>query len=172
MRQRIALLLAALCVVVCPAERVRACGDKLLLAGREFPYSRAYAAIHPASIVIYLPKAKSPADGKGLASELRRAGHQAEVVGDVQRLTQSLNLGTVDLVLANIVHMQDIEKAAVECPSHPVLLPVLFDASAVEMVQATNQYKFALKAPDTASRFLGTIDRAMGDRPSHVTRKH
>jgi len=173
MRQAAALVLVGLCAAVFPLDRVLACGDKLLLTGRDFPFVRPYAAINPASILIYLPKsAKSHGAGSGLASVLRRAGHDAEVIGSVPDLTHSLRSGTVDVVLANIVDMPDAEAASAVCPSHPVFIPVVFDASAAMLAAARNRYGFALKAPDTASGFLGTIDKAMDKKPSHVTRKH
>jgi hypothetical protein len=171
MRQTAALVLVGLCAVF-PFDRVLACGDKLLLTGRDFPFVRPYAAINPASILIYLPKsAKSHSAGSGLASVLRRAGHDAEVVGDIPRLTRTLQAGQIDVLLANIDDMPDAETASAACPSHPVFLPVLFDSSAATLA-AASRYGFTLKAPDTASHFLGTIDRAMDKRQSHVTRKH
>jgi hypothetical protein len=173
MRTATALVLVGFCLVVLPLDRVLACGDKLLLHGRDFPYSRPYAAINPASILIYAPKAaKNHGAGTGLASELRRAGHDAEVAGDVPRMARRLRSGQIDVVLTSIGNMQDVKAASVECPSHPVLLPVLFDASAAELEAAKSQYGFALKAPDYASRFLGTIDKAMDNKPSHATRRH
>jgi hypothetical protein len=173
MRQSAALILVGLCAVVFPLDQVLACGDKLLLTGRDFPFVRPYAAINPASILIYLPKsAKSHNAGSGLASVLRRAGHDAQVIGDVPHLTQSLKSGTIDAVVANIDDMPAAETASAACPSHPVLLPVVFDASAATLAAATSRYGFALRAPDTPTRFLGAIDQAMDKKPSHVTRKH
>jgi hypothetical protein len=173
MRQAAALVLVGLCAVVFPLDRVLACGDKLLLTGRDFPYVRPYAAVNPASILIYLPKSeRSHSAGSSLASVLRRAGHDAEVIGSVPRLTQSLRAGTVDVVLASLVDMPDAETASAACPSRPVFLPVVYDASTATLAAATHSYGFALKTPDTASHFLGMIDQAMDKRPSHVTRKH
>jgi hypothetical protein len=172
MRYTTALVVIGLWTAVFPFDRVLACGDKLLLHGRDSPYARPYAAISPASILIYVPKAANHRGaGSELASELRRAGHDAEVAIDVPHMAQRLRSGQIDVVLAYIGNMQDVEAASVECPFHPVLLPVLFDASATQMEAAKSQYGFALKAPDYASRFLGTIDKAMDNKPSHATKR-
>jgi hypothetical protein len=171
MRRATTLFLVVLFSGISPGG-VQACGDKLLLASRDFPFFRPYAAIHPASVLIYVPKAaKSPGAGGGLASVLRRAGHDAQVVGDPPRLATTLQSGQVDIVLANIVDMPDVETASVGCPSHPVLLPVLFDPSAATLAAARTHYGLAMKAPETANRFLATIDEAMGSRPSHAPKK-
>jgi hypothetical protein len=172
MRQAAALVLVGLWAVVLPFDRVLACGDKLLLTGRDFPYVRAYAAIHPAAIAIYLPKAAHKGAGADLASLLRRAGHDADVITDAPRLTRLLKLGQIDVVLANMVNIDAVETASADCESHPALLPMLdSEVSSAAYAAAKSRYPFALKAPETASRFLGTIDKAMGDRPSHASRK-
>jgi len=172
MRHGATLVLAGLLTTAVPAARMWACGDKLLLAGRDYPFSRGYAAIHPASIVIYLPKAAKSRDvGSALASVLKRAGHDAQVIADAAELGRSLRAGQVDLVLANIVDIRDAEAASSSIQIQPVLMPVLFDASAANLEAAARQYGYAVKAPDTASRFLGTIDQAMASRPSHASRK-
>jgi hypothetical protein len=172
MRQSVALFLVGLCAVVFPFDRVLACGDKLLLTGRDFPFVRPYAAIHPASIVLYLPKAAHKGAGSDLASLLRRAGHDAVVITDASGLTRSLKAGQTDLVLANLANIDAVETASADCESHPELLPLLdSEVSPATYAAAKSRYPFALKAPETASRFLGTIDKAMGDRPSHVLKK-
>jgi hypothetical protein len=171
MRQATACALVGLLAAAFPLDRVWACGGKLLLTGRT-SYERPYAAINPASVVIYLPRAAtSHGAGGDLASFLRRAGHSAEVIGDVSHLAQSLGSGTVDVVIANVVHMPDAETALVDCPTRPVLLPIVWDDSPITLAAAKDRYGFAVKFPDTSSHFLGTIDKAMDKRQSHATRK-
>ncbi len=174
MRHGAMLILAGLMTTALPVSVALACGDKLLLAGRDYPYSRGYAAIHPSSIVIYLPKAaKVHGAGNALASLLKRAGHDAEVIADASVLAKRLRSGQVDLVLANIVDVVDAEGASNGVQTQPIMLPVLFDPSAASLEAAIRRYGYALKAPDTANRFLGTIDEAMASRPSHASkRKH
>jgi hypothetical protein len=172
MRYGATLALAGLLTTTLPPAQTWACGDKLLLAGRDYPYSRGYAAIHPASIVIYLPKAAKSRDaGSGLASMLKRAGHDTQVIADATMLARSLHSGQVDVVLANIIDIPDAEAASSGVQMQPVLMPVLFDASAANLEAATRRYGYALKDRDTASRFLGTIDQAMASRPSHASRR-
>ena len=55
--------LMVLTVVGQDARSVEACEDKFLLVGRGTRFQRAYAAIHPASIVVYAQPQRRAAKG-------------------------------------------------------------------------------------------------------------
>src|SRR4051812_38194269 len=140
MRHSTLSLLLTMLASVFGMEHVAACGDKLLLVGRGFAYSRAYAAIHPASVLIYVPTGKARGAGSGLASVLKRAGHDAEVATDRAGLALSLASHRIDLVVANVTDMPDAEAASIAAGGQPVLLPVLFDASDADLAAAVTRY--------------------------------
>jgi hypothetical protein len=66
-------------VVAGVSEPLFACGDKFLLVGRGVRFQKAYAAIHPASILIVVPpkvvKNAAVRDGR-LMTALKMAGHR------------------------------------------------------------------------------------------------
>ena len=94
--------LMVLTVVGQDARSVEACGDKFLLVGRGTRFQRAYAAIHPASIVVYAQPqrraAKAIRDPR-LQADLKLAGHKVLVAVDETALGRALDSGSVDLVL-------------------------------------------------------------------------
>ena len=172
MRHVSALVLLGLFVAVFSLDPLLACGDKLLFAGRDYPYPRGYAAIHPGAIVIYLPRPAHKGAGSDVASLLRRAGHDADVITDAQNLTRGLLAGRIDVVLADIVNMPDVKTASVDCESHPALVPILDSkVPAVTFAAVMNNYPFALKGSASVREFLGTIDKAMTGRDSHASKK-
>ena len=61
-------------LVISGSADLSACGDKFLRVGRSARY-RGYAAVHPASILIYTPVNSKPAGIKELEELLKRAGH-------------------------------------------------------------------------------------------------
>ena len=84
----------ALMAVVQGADGVQACGDKFLLVGRGVKFRQAYAAIYPASIVIYAQPqqqniAKAILDPR-LQSGLKAAGHRITIAEDERALTHAL----------------------------------------------------------------------------------
>src|ERR1700730_2594592 len=102
MRTDVALVLAFVTLVGFRSEVVSACGDKFLLVGRGVSFQHAYAAIHPASILIVLPpkSVKSAAvRDSGLQTALKMAGHRVELVQPV-RLDDTILHARYDIVLA------------------------------------------------------------------------
>src|SRR5882762_7076211 len=85
----------ALVVLASSLERsvgIDACGDKFLQVGRGAKF-RAYAAIYPASILIYThgaPGASTAIRDRGLQATLKAAGHTLTMVEDEQFLEQAL----------------------------------------------------------------------------------
>jgi hypothetical protein len=104
MRAWVALWLASAAVAVIGSQTVTACGDKFLMVGRGVRFQRAYAAIHPASILIVLPQkpVKNAAilDSR-LRSALKMAGHHIDLVQQPANLADVLLRSGYDIVLAD-----------------------------------------------------------------------
>src|ERR1700730_16519093 len=103
------------------SQVVSTCGDKFLLVGRGVRFQRAYAAIHPASILIVLPpksvKSAAVRDSR-LQTALKMAGHRVELVQPV-RLDDPLLHARYDIVLAERADAVSIAEILPAGPSKP-----------------------------------------------------
>jgi hypothetical protein len=104
MRPAASTLFVVSLVVASAIPPVLACGDKFLVVGRGVRYGQAYAASHPASILVWLPSDGSigPRIGTRLDVErcLRLAGHHVRSVGDKPQLLRELRDTRFDLLIA------------------------------------------------------------------------
>lgn len=146
---------------------VQACGDKFLLVGRGVAYRRAYAAIYPASIVVYAePRrtaAKAIRDPK-LQADLKMAGHRVVVVESDTALARALESGAVDLVLTDAADADQTFRQATTAPSRPMVLPVMYEPTKAEAKEIETRYQCRLMSSDRADRYLVAIDNAMKTR--------
>jgi len=125
MKAWVALGLASAAVVIIGTQTVTACGDKFLMVGRGVRFQRAYAAIHPASILLVLPQkpAKSAAilDSR-LRSALKMAGHHIDLVEQPANLGDILRRSSYDIVLADQDEATAIGALAADARSKPSVL--------------------------------------------------
>jgi hypothetical protein len=144
-----------------------ACGDKFLLVGRGVAYRRAYAAVYPASIVVYAePKrtaAKAIRDPR-LQADLKMAGHRVLLVENDAALARALESGAVDLVLTDAADADRTSKQATTAPSRPTVLPVMYEPTKAEAKEIEARYQCRLMSSDRADRYLVAIDNAMKTR--------
>ena len=161
MNLRGAVLVLAVAVGVGPIA-AEACGDKFLLLGRGVKFQRAYAAIYPASIVIYAQPQRSAAKAirdPRLQSDLKLAGHRVSVVESEAALVRALKSERVDLVLTDVA---DADRTSTEgAASKPTVLPVMYEPTREEAKRIEARYQCRLKSSDRADRYLRTIDDAM-----------
>jgi vacuolar-type H+-ATPase subunit F/Vma7 len=147
---------------------VSACGDKFLLVGRGVRFQRAYAAIHPASILIVLPpkSVKSAAvRDSSLVTALKMAGHRVEVVQQPANLFDALGRSRHDLVLAERADASAIQEAAAGTGQQkPSIVAVLEQPSAAELTAARQQLEYVLKTPQSLLQILNLLDDVMKAR--------
>jgi hypothetical protein len=145
-----------------PAE---ACGDKFLLVGRGVRFQRAYAAVHPANILIY---ARSTTDANRAIRDpqfhktLRQAGHQLSVIEDATLFQHALRLSSFDIVLADLTEAPAIDSLLATTPSQPKALYVEYPTGSTKAL--ASQFMCELKAGDRATRFLDRIEEEMKAR--------
>ena len=168
MRTRIALAFALVASVGVGSQIVSACGDKFLVVGRGVRFQRAYAAIHPASILIVLPpknvKKAAVRDGR-LLSELKLAGHRVEVVQQPANLSEILGRSRHDIVLAERADASAVrDLAGTVGQPKPSIVAVLEDPSPTELATARQQLEFVLKTPQSLSQILNLLDDVMKAR--------
>jgi len=167
MRASVAVLVVSASILVHGADIVQACGDKFLLVGRGAKFHQAYAAIYPASIVVFAQPQRSAAkairDDK-LQSDLKRAGHRVSIAENEAALTKALESEKVDLVLTDVEDADRIAKQASTAPANPRVLPVMFQPTKDEAKAIESKYQCRLTSADRADRYLAAIDDAMKAR--------
>jgi len=144
-----------------------ACGDKFLMVGRSGRFNQAYAAIYPATILLYAPGGRAAsaaiADPKFQAS-LTRAGHRIEVVTNEELAAQMLQAGHFDIVLADAADADLLKARAAQSPSQPTVMPVLFNPTKAEAEAIKARFQCELKPSDRPARYLSRIDEEMQTR--------
>lgn len=145
----------------------QACGDKFLLVGRGVEFHRAYAALYPASIVIYarLPgdAAKAIRDSRFQAN-LRQSGHRVLLVENDAALARVLESDRIDLILTDVADAETLSRQASAAPSKPTVLPVMYRPTKEQVQTIEARYQCRLTSADRADRYLTAIDSAMKTR--------
>lgn len=136
-----------------------ACGDKFLRAGRS-ARTKGYAAVYPASILIYKPSGTV----KGLQefeSLLKKAGHKPVALRDRAALPQTLTSARYDLIIADYSDTLAIKGQFSPSPE-PGFLPILHNPTRAQETEAAKHFQHVLK-PEKMTKFeaLEQIDRLM-----------
>lgn len=157
----ILVTLSALMAWPSATQVVSACGDKALTVGRGLRFNRAYAAIHPGTVMLY-SRSGAATFGPQLDAQLRRAGHTVIVVSEAPALREALKSKPVDVILASLSDAEAVEVDAAVAASHPSLVCVKM---ANEPPAAPDsRHTCRLKASDQATKFLVEIDDVMKAR--------
>ena len=154
---------ALLAILTIPVD-LAACGDKFLRVGRSTRYQR-YAAVHPASILIYSPATASREGINELETMLKRAGHKAHAVRHGTAIGSVVVGGQFDLVIAAYADASRLESELAAAPSRPELLPLLVKPTREVVAAAERSYRHLLKLDAmTKSEALAEIDEVMASR--------
>ncbi len=142
-----------------------ACGDKLLALGRGIRFQHAYAAKRPASIIIYAShSAGAEAIKKSqFHTTLKQAGHRLKTVENHGELSQALQKGAYDLILADISDAPALRPEADSAASKPLVVPMLHKPSRKEMAEMEKEYRFYFR-DGKAMEALIAIEEAMKSR--------
>ena len=160
-------ILAVAIVLLQETNAAQACGDKFLLVGRGVEFHRAYAAVYPASIVIY---ARPPGDAAKairdprFQANLKQSGHHVVLVENDAALARTLESDKVDLILTDVADAEKLSTRASAAPSKPTVLPVMYRPTKVEAQAIESRYQCRLTSDDRADRYLTVIDAAMKTR--------
>jgi DNA-binding NtrC family response regulator len=159
MRRAFALILLA--TLAATTVDLGACGDKFLRVGRSARFRR-YAAVYPASILIYKPADATPAGMKEFETLLKRAGHRPVVVDSGTSIPRALAAAQYDLVIADYADANHIRTDVQSASSKPALLPILYKPTKAVEAEAEKQYACLLK-PHAMTKYdaLAEIDRLM-----------
>jgi hypothetical protein len=106
-------------------------------------FQRAYAAIHPASILIVVPpkSVKNAAvRDSHLQSALKMAGHRVELVPQAN-LAEQIGRSRYDIILAERADALAIPDLVSAGPVKPSIVGVLEDPSAVDLAEARQRLR-------------------------------
>ena len=161
MHRRMVILSVAVALFGFGTGDLGACGDKFLRVGRSARF-RGYAAVHPATILIYSPAKATPAGIRELEALLKRAGHSPRAVENGSPLTQTFAASNYDLVIADYGDAAKIKDEIKDLPSKPDVLPILYKPSEAVAAEAEREYHFVLKPHAmNKAQALAEIDHLM-----------
>ena len=168
MFRRVFVGAAVVAVFASVSADLNACGDKFLRAGRSARV-RGYAAIHPASILIYKPTGTA----KGLKefqALLKRAGHKSVAVQHAGGLSQAFDAEKYDVIIADYAAADNIKEELRSIPSKPGYLPVLSNPTKAMAAEASKEYVCLIR-PDAMTKYdaLAQIDHLMERRLKETT---
>jgi hypothetical protein len=166
----IAVAASALSQGVVPLD---ACGDKLLMLGRGVRFQSKHTP-RAASVLLYLPESATGlalTDPK-LESALREAGHAVRAVTSPADLESALRGGTFDVVLANVTHAPELERALGLAAGNAVLLPAIYlvapgaqpiskQQSKADRDKASKDFAVIVEVPGRPGHYCHAVDEAM-----------
>jgi hypothetical protein len=167
-------IIGLIAIVTAASVDVGACGDKFLRVGRSSRFRR-YAAVHPATILIYKPVGSTPAGIEALKSILKQAGHKPVAIDNGTGFLGAFTAAQYDLVIADYGDAAQIRKDLQSAASKPALLPILYKPSKAVEAEAEKQYVCLIK-PHAMTKYdaLAEIDRLMElkltDTPTATTK--
>jgi len=166
----VGLLLTAL---VQQAVPLHACGDKLMMLGRGIRFQSKHTP-KAAAVLLYLPES---ATGQALTDPklevaLREAGHAVRAVTSPAELETVLRTGTFDVVLANVTHAAELEKAKSVAERNAVVLPAIYLISPTSQPiakqqlktdrdKASNDFAVIIEVPGRPGQYCHAVDQAM-----------
>jgi tRNA A37 threonylcarbamoyladenosine modification protein TsaB len=174
MRARFLTLFVAISALQTGADSLQACGDKFVLVGRGAKFRQAYAAIYPASIVVFAQplrgSSKAIRDPR-LHADLKLAGHRVSIAEDEKSLIRALETDRIDVVLTDAADADRVAQDASSAPAKPRVLPVMFEPSKDEAQSIEARYQVRLTNSDRSIKYLSVIDDAMKARVQEKKKK-
>jgi hypothetical protein len=165
MLRRISFVAVAVATLAALSADLGACGDKFLRAGRSARFRR-YAAIHPASILLYAPAPAWTNTGvKDFEAMLKKAGHKPFAVRNVGDFSEAISARKYDVVIALYADAMLIKAQMSSVPSAAALLPVLYRPTDPVAMEAVRTYQWLIR-PDKMDKFqaLEKIDELLSIR--------
>ncbi len=156
-----------------------ACGDKYVVFGQGVRFQRAYAAAHPATILVYLnPESKwsSPDNRERLLTALRMVGHRPDAVTTTDEMRTAMSTNKYDIVLTEFATIAQAADATSAASVHPTIIPMVFEPTRAEMARIEKENNCAVQVSKRSHELLTVINTVMDQRAKGVTeacqRKH
>jgi hypothetical protein len=149
------------------AMRVWACGDKFVLLGRSIRFEEAYAAKHPAAVLVYLdPKTGFGTLGKDVFAILKRAGHKPVAAEGKAALEEVLRSNPFDVVLTDVVDKEMLDLEVKALANRPAVLAVVSDAAGKKLEASEKDYGCLLEVSGGGKTryFLSVVNEVLRTR--------
>jgi hypothetical protein len=165
----------ATCVVLfslCSAANLLACGDKYVIFGQGVRFQRAYAATHPASILVYLKSGSrwaTPDNRERLLSVLRMVGHRPQAVSTASEVQAAIATGQFDIVLSEADDVAQLTESIVHAAFHPTVVSLLFAPTPDEVAAIERQNSCAVQVSKRNHELLTVVNDVMGQRVKGIT---
>lgn len=169
MVRRLGLLLLVVCFL--PCSEGFACGDKYVVFGQGVRFQRAYAAAHPASILVYLrpgSKWNAPENRERLLTVLRMVGHHPEAVTTSDELRAAAGTGKYDVVLTEFADLAQASESVATVTRRPTVVPMVFDPSRQEMAKIEQENRCAVQVTKRSHELLTVINTVMEQRSKGI----
>ncbi len=169
MMRRLGLLLLVACFL--PVFKGFACGDKYVVFGQGVRFQRAYAAAHPAAILVYLsPRSKwsAPENRERLLTVLRMVGHHPEAVTTIDELRAAAGTNKYDLVLTEFADFAQASESVATATRRPSVVPMVFEPSREEMSRIEQENRCAVQVTKRSHELLTTINTVMEQRSKGI----
>ena len=168
------LVAAVIATAVCQsAVPLHACGDKLMMLGRGIKFQSKHTP-RAAAVLLYLPESATGlalTDPK-LELALREAGHAVRAVTSRADLESALSAGTFDVVLANVTHAPELERAQAVAGHNSVVLPAIYlvapgaqpiskQQSKADRDKASKDFTVIVEVPGRPGHYCHAVDEAM-----------
>jgi hypothetical protein len=144
-----------------------ACGDKYVVFGQGVRFQRAYAAAHPANILLYLnPGSKwaAPENRERLLTLLRMVGHRPEAVSTIEELQAAVTTGHYDIVLTEFSAVAPATQTVANVKVRPSIIPMVFEPTRQEMKDIERQNSCAVQVSKRSHELLSVINGVMDQR--------
>ena len=151
-----ATLASALALAAFPAH---ACGEGQFNMGQGLRY-QGYLAPHPATVLVYDDAAS---DHKALYSGLQKAGHKVTVVRDANAMSQALQAGRYDVVIADFDDAAALQSRTAGTSTKPGVLPVVA-RNRRNAPEVSSQFKLFLLDGASLGQYLKGINQLLSLR--------
>lgn len=165
MKKSALLFLVTVAVVCASTVELNACGDKFLRIGRGPRHW--YAAVHPASILLYVPGAKE-SDLKEYVKTLKSAGHRPVTVRDISAVSSELALNKYDIVISILPQAPRVKDVAAAAESKPAVVPIVPPKMNAAQADIGRQFEHHLVAQTDKHTLLTELDHVMAVRLNNV----
>jgi len=152
----IAALGFSLALACCPAS---ACGEGQFNMGQGLRY-QGYLAPHPATVLVY---DETAGDHKALYAGLQKAGHKVTVVGTAEAMSQALQAGRYDVVIADFDDAAALQSRTTGMSARPGVLPVVA-RNRRNAPEVSNRFKLFLLDGASLGQYLKGINQLLSLR--------
>ena len=140
-----------------------ACGDKFLVTGRSTVFHRTPADRTASSVLFFV--APSSELGRTLArlnadAALRKVGYAPVVATTEADLDASATTREWDVILTDLAGSRIVSTRGTP-ETRPVVVPVVYEASRVELAQIRSTYPIVLRMPSRNQDVLDALDQAV-----------